>query len=187
MLSETQVRTGLVRLSYVHLLEPREDSDGGKPKYSVSLIIPKDDTKTITAINRAIDAAIEEGKGKLDPKKGAPKKSMLKLPLRDGDLDRADAAYANSFFLTANSTTQPTLVDRKRQPITDTDELYSGCYGYAIVSFYAFAVPENKGIACAIEAVQKVKDGEPLGHTPLSADVFDELEDDEDDLEDFLA
>lgn len=59
----TRIVTGEVRLSYAHVWEPNS-IQGGKPKYSVSLIIPKSDTATITAIEKAVDAAIEAGIGK---------------------------------------------------------------------------------------------------------------------------
>ena len=58
----TKVITGVVRLSYANVHEP-QSINGGTPKYSVSLIIPKSDTKTIAAINAAVEAAIEEGRG----------------------------------------------------------------------------------------------------------------------------
>ena len=59
----TRIVTGEVRLSYANVWEPNF-IQGGKPRYSVSLIIPKSDTATITAIEKAVDAAIEQGIGK---------------------------------------------------------------------------------------------------------------------------
>lgn len=56
----TRVVTGEVRLSYANIFEAKS-IQGGKPKYSVSLIIPKSDTDTIGKIERAIDAAIDAG------------------------------------------------------------------------------------------------------------------------------
>ena len=61
--NKTKVVTGLVRLSYANVWEPKAATEGAVPKYSVSLIIPKSDTETIAKINAAIDAAIEEGIG----------------------------------------------------------------------------------------------------------------------------
>ena len=85
----TRVVTGEVRLSYAHVWEPNS-IQGGKPKYSVSLIIPKADTTTITAIEKAIDAAIDAGTAKFGGKRS--NKAALKLPLRDGDTERDDEA-----------------------------------------------------------------------------------------------
>ena len=95
--NSTKVVTGIVRLSYANVWEPTS-VNGGTPKYGVSLIIPKSDKKTITAINKAIDAAIQAGIGKFGGK--IPNKAALKLPLRDGDVERDDEAYANSYFVT---------------------------------------------------------------------------------------
>lgn len=122
--NETKVVTGIVRLSYANVWEPKS-INGGAEKYSVSLIIPKSDTKTVSAINKAIDAAIEEGIGKFGGRK--PNKGALKLPLRDGDVEKDDKAYADSFFVNANSTTAPQIVDQRVQPIMDRSEVYSGC------------------------------------------------------------
>ena len=103
----TKVITGVnTRWSYVNAWEPKS-INGGAPKYSVSLIIPKSDTKTIQKIQAAIQAAYEEGQGKLKGNgKSVPALSVLKTPLRDGDAERPDdEAYADSYFVNANSGT----------------------------------------------------------------------------------
>ena len=166
----TKVVTGIVRLSYANVWEPKS-INGGAEKYSVSLIIPKSDTKTINAINAAVNAAIEEGKGKFGGK--IPNKAALKLPLRDGDIDRPDdEAYANSYFINANSNTAPQIVDRNVNPILDRSEVYSGVYARVSINFYAFNSNGNKGIACGLGNIQKIRDGEPLGGRTNAADDF---------------
>ena len=175
----TKVVTGKVRLSYAHVWEPASINDS-KPKYSVSLIIPKSDKETIKKINAAVDAAIEEGIAKFGGKK--PNRAALKLPLRDGDTEREDEAYKNSFFVNANSTTAPQIVDRAVNPILDREEVYSGCYARVSVNFYAYNTNGNRGIACGLGNIQKVADGEPLGGRSNAKDDFGSLED-----EDFLS
>lgn len=176
----TKVITGIVRLSYANVWEPKS-INGGTEKYSVSLIIPKSDTKTLNAINEAVDAAIEEGKGKFGGK--IPNKAALKLPLRDGDIDRPDdEAYAESYFINANSITPPQVVDKNVNPVLDRSEVYSGVYGRVSVSFYAFNSNGNKGIACGLGNIQKIRDGEPLGGRVSAEDEFTTEAD-----EDFLA
>ena len=160
----TKVVTGVVRLSYANVWEPAS-INGSNPKYSVSLIIPKTDTKTIDAINAAVDAAIKDGAAKFGGK--IPNKAALKLPLRDGDLERDDEAYKGAYFVNANSTTAPQIVDRSVQPILDRAEVYSGCYARVSVNFYAFNSNGNRGIACGLGNIQKVRDGEPLGGRSL--------------------
>jgi hypothetical protein len=178
---KTKVVTGIVRLSYEHVWEPAS-INGGEPKYSASLIIPKSDKKTVAAIQDAVDAAIEEGIGKFGGKK--PNKAVLKLPLRDGDTEREDEAYRNAFFVNANSRTAPQVVDRAVKPILDRSEVYSGCYIRASVTFYPFNSNGNKGVACGLNNIQKVRDGEPLGGRANAEDDFTALDGME---EDFLA
>jgi hypothetical protein len=177
--NKTKVVTGTVRLSYEHVWEPAS-INGGEEKYSASLIIPKSDKATVNAIQKAVDAAIEEGLAKFGGKK--PNKAAIKLPLRDGDAEREDEAYQNSFFVNANSRTAPQIVDRSVQPILDRSEIYSGCYIRASISFYAFNSNGNKGIACGLNNIQKIRDGEPLGGRTNAADDFTTVED-----EDFLS
>ena len=172
----TKVVTGIVRLSYEHVWEPAS-INGSNPKYSVSLIIPKDDVKTIAAINQAVDNAIKDGAAKFGGK--IPPKGALKLPLRDGDTERDDEAYRNAYFVNANSTTAPQIVDRAVQPILDRNEVYSGCYARVSINFYAFNSNGNKGVACGLGNIQKVRDGEPLGGKTSAADDFStDLDDD---------
>lgn len=162
----TRVVTGEVRLSYAHLFES-QSIQGSKPKYSVSLIIPKSDRETISKIERAIDAAIEAGIGKFGGKR--PSKAALKLPLRDGDTERDDEAYAGCLFVNANSTLPPEVVDQDLNPVLSPAEVYSGCYARVSLNFYAFNTNGNRGIACGLGNVQKLRDGEPLGGGRTSA------------------
>ena len=128
-----------------------------------------------------MDAAIEEGIGKFGGKK--PNKASLKLPLRDGDTEREDdEAYAGSYFINANSNTAPQIVDMKVQPILERGEVYSGVYARVSVNFYAFNSSGNKGIACGLGNIQKVRDGEPLGGKSKAEDDFDEIPVDDDGL-----
>lgn len=181
----TKVITGpKTRFSYLCVNEPKAPLGGGTPKYSVSLIIPKSDAVTVAKINAAIRAAYEEGQGKLKGSgKSVPPLSSLKTPLRDGDAERPDdAAYADSWFVNANSTAKPGVVDADRQPVIDAGGLYSGIYGRASINFYAFNVNGNRGIACGLNNLQKLADGEPLSGRSSAEDDFA----DEDDGDDFL-
>jgi len=155
--------------------------NGGAPKFSVSLIIPKSDKKTLEKIRTAIEAAYEEGQSKLKGNgKSVPALSALKTPLRDGDAERPDdEAYANAYFVNANSSTAPGIVDADRQPIIDRSEVYSGVYGRASINFYAFNSNGNRGIACGLNNLQKIRDGEPLGGKSRAEDDFATEEDDD--------
>lgn len=171
------------RWSYANVWEAKS-INGGAPKFSVSLIIPKSDTKTVAKIKAAIEAAYHEGESKLKGNgRSVPALSVIKTPLRDGDTERPDdPAYANSYFVNANSATAPGIVDADRQVILDRSEVYSGVYGRASINFYAFNSNGNRGIACGLNNLQKIRDGEPLGGKARAEDDFATDNDD-----DFLA
>lgn len=183
----TKVITGIrTRWSYANVWDPKS-INGGKPKYSVSLIIPKSDTKTVNAIKAAIEAAYKEGESKLRGNaKAVPALSAIKTPLRDGDAERpGDDAYKDSYFINANSDTAPGIVDASCNPIMDRSEVYSGVYGRASINLYAFNSNGNKGIACGLNNLQKISDGEPLGGKSRAEDDFAPYE--SDDGDDFLS
>lgn len=169
------------RWSYANVWEAKSIA-GGTPKFSVSLIIPKDDTETVSKIRAAIEAAYTEGTGKLKGNaKSVPPLTAIKTPLRDGDTEKPDdPAYAGCWFINANSAVAPGIVDAARQPIIDRSEVYSGVYGRASITFYAFNSNGNRGIACGLNNLQKIKDGEPLGGRTRAEDDFAEFDDDDD-------
>lgn len=160
--NSTKVATGLVRFSYAHVFEPASiNGDDDNKKFSVSILIPKKDKKTLAKIKAAIEVAKKQGAA---AKWGGKIPKRLKEPLRDGDIDKEDDDnYIDCFFLNANSNTKPGIIDLNREAILDTTEFYSGCWGRACITFYPFDVSGNKGIACGLNSLQKLKDGEPLG------------------------
>ena len=169
------------RWSYANVWEPKS-INGGTPKYSVSLIIPKSDTKTVAKIKAAIEAAYQEGQSKLKGNsKSVPPLAAIKTPLRDGDIERPDdPAYANAYFINANSATAPGIVDADRNPVLTRSEVYSGVYGRASINLYAFNSNGNKGVACGLGNIQKVRDGQPLGNRSTAEDDFSAIEGDDD-------
>ena len=183
VINPTKVITGVkTRWSYANVWQAKS-INGGTPKFSVSLIIPKSDTKTVTAVRSAIQAAYDEGQSKLKGNsKSVPALTAIKNPLRDGDVERPDdEAYKDSYFINANSATAPGIVDAARNPIIEHSEVYSGVYGRASINFYAFNSNGNKGIACGLNNLQKISDGDPLGGKTRAEDDF------ADEDEDFLS
>ena len=165
------------RISFANIWEPHS-INGSEEKYSVSCVIPKSDKKTLAKIQKAVEAAKEDGKtrrwnGKIP--------TNLKLPLRDGDIDRPDdETYLDCFFLNATSKDAPQIVDRRVKPITDPMMVYSGCYCNVSVNFYAFNANGNRGVAAGLSNIQFVKDGERLSGKASAESEFDALDEDED-------
>ena len=180
MSKNTKVVTEETTLSYCNLNEPRAAVEGGKPKYSASVIIPKSDTKTLERIQNAIQAAYEEGESVLKGTgKSVPALDVIKTPLRDGDKERPDdEAYKNSYFINANSINKPGIVDKALNPIIDTSEIYSGIKARVSINFYAFNVNGNRGVAAGLGNVQKLSNGTPLGGSSRPEDDFEAVEDD---------
>lgn len=161
MENSTKVVTGKVRFCYANVFEPVAMNEGETPKYSICILIPKSDTKTLDAINKAIEAAKVAGKAKIADKNGRIP-STIKTPLHDGDEERADdPAFESMMFINANSNRKPAIVDKALNGIMSKEEFYSGCYGRASINFYAFNV-QSKGIAAGLQNLQKLEDGEML-------------------------
>ena len=186
-INPTKVITGKeTRWSYCNVWDPKS-INGGEAKYSISLIIPKSDSITLAKIKKAIKAAYDEGQNKLKGNgKSVPALENIKTPLRDGDKERPDdPAYTKAYFINANSTIAPGIVDANRQDILDRSEVYSGVYGRASINFYAFNRNGNKGIACGLNNLQKIRNGEPLGGKARAEDDFADF-DDENEVDGFL-
>jgi hypothetical protein len=166
--NKIKVLTGKVRFSYCQVFEPAAMNDGAPLKYSVSIIIPKTETETIAKLN----AAFEEAKNSNAGFFGGAVPKGLKGGLRDGDTEKDDEAYANAYFINANSTQKPQIVDANRDAIYDPSEFYSGCYGRATLSFYPYNASGSKGIACGLGNIQKLEDGERLGGGSSAASDF---------------
>lgn len=189
--NSTKVVTGKVRFSYVNIFKARSFQQGQDEKYSICLLIDKRDKATLSKIKAAIEAAKKQG---ISDKWGGKLPANLKLPLRDGDAERAEEApeYEGMYFLNANSNQKPGIVDADLNEILDPTEVYSGCYGRASINFFPFNSNGNKGIAVGLNNIQKLEDGEPLGASRASAeedfaDSRPDLQNDGDDFSDILG
>ena len=156
--SKVKFVTGKVRFSYANVFAPAA-TPNGVMKYSVSILIPKSDKDTVTRFTKAF----EECKSVNAATWGGSIPKLLKGGLRDGDLEKEDAAYADHYFINASSNEKPGIVDADLNPIIDTSEFYSGCYGRASITLYPYDTSGSKGIAAGLNNVQKLEDGEKFG------------------------
>ncbi len=165
------------RLSYANIWFPKS-VNGGPPRYSATLLIPKD-SPDVNKIKDSIHRAYEEGRDKFEQAFGfVPEFDTIKNPLRDGDIERDwDPAYVGHVFLNVTSKNKPDVIDAYKDPIMDTSEIYSGVYARVAIHFYAFANAKSGayGIACSLDNVMKVKDGEPLGTKSSAWEDFEDL------------
>ena len=171
----TKVTTGKVRFSYCNIWEAKAPAEGGEPKYSVMLLIPKSDTVTLGKIK----AAIAEARERFCERNGAnalPANPVT--PLHDGDGVKPNSGEPygpeckGCYVISVSSKQKPIIVDNFRNEITDPGEVYSGCYGRASINFYGYN-NRRKGIGAGLLSIQKLHDGDPFG-TIGSADDFND-------------
>lgn len=168
-----KLSTGKVRISYANIWEPKS-FNGQDPRYSVSLLIPKKDKKTLDKLKSAFKEM------QLDPEnvqKWGGKVKGIRIPLRDGDEEREDdLAYKGCYFVNASATPNhpPRIVDKDKQEILDQSEVYSGCYCQAVINLFAYNTSGNRGIGVGLAGLRKLADGEPLTGIVVTDDDFND-------------
>ena len=174
----TNVTTGKVRLSYVHLFKPYAYQPGQEEKFQVTILVPKTDTDTMNRINAAIEAAKQKG---ISDKWNGVCPPIVPTPVYDGDGTRPSDGMAFGpecrghwvFTASAKADYPPEVVDMNLNPIINQSEVYSGIYARVNVNFFPYAFGGKKGIGCGLGPVQKVADGEALGESaPTASQAF---------------
>jgi hypothetical protein len=178
-MTNTQVVTGKCRFSFVNIFEPRAMKDGDEPKYSLTVIIPKSDTKTVEAIKAAIQAAAENGAQRHF---GGRVPTNVNHTFKDGDTETNDMGdlqkekypeYEGNYYIRLSTKFPPKVLDANRNEILDPTEVYSGCYGRVSMTFFAYSGDGKRGVSACLNNVQKLEDGDPLTNR-LSGDEFGE-------------
>lgn len=168
------ITTGLVRFSYAYIFTPRAGKNpGDEEKYSITLLIPKNDQATMNAIMAGIEEAKQEGLA--GAFKGIPPQ-VLPTPIHDGDgAKESGEPYGpecrGHWVITASNKRQPFVVDANVQPVLQPTLVYSGCYGKASIRFFPYTTGK-KGIGCSLNGIQKIQDGEPLGGGITADEAF---------------
>ena len=169
-----KVLTGECRLSYCNLTTPRAAQQGGEPKYSVTLLIPKTDVATKADIDAAIQAAANEALSKVWNGARPP---QLRVPIYDGDGVRPSGVpfgdeCKGHWVMTASTKNKPQVVgiDNINCELAPSD-IYSGMYARVTIRFFGYSNRGNKGIGCGLGNVMKTRDGEALtGSASASVD-----------------
>ena len=166
--------TGKFRASYAHVFTPQVPPGGGDAKYRITMLIPKSDVATYNTIMAEINKAIQEG---IPTKFGGQAPPRPRLPIFDGDgLKESGEPFGEEcrghWVLRASSPARPSVVDQNVQTILDPNAFYSGCYARATVDFFAYNTNGNKGIACGLNNIQKLADGEPFSGRSTAEEDF---------------
>jgi len=172
-ISDTLVRIGEVRFSFVNVFAPRRNEDGSEGKYSVCAAWDKTNTQTTDYVKGGINGAKEVAKNK-----GIKLPANCKTPIRDGDIDRPDDPnFAGKWFINANCKQKPgvrVLDNGQVVEALDGEDFYSGCYGALTVNFFPYDSNGNKGIGAGLNNVIKTRDGERLsGGSSADSDFAD--------------
>lgn len=194
----TEVLTLKVRFSYVNVFQPQESLDGGDPKYSITLLIPKTDTVTLGKIKAAM-AEARENFCKRNGAQALPANPVSTLHDGDGVKPNSGEPYGpechGHWVLSCSSKQKPLVVDEfgtvlsdARTECTNPSAVYSGCYGRAKINFYGYS-NRRKGIGCGLLGIKKLCDGEPLGGAFATASDFEDgyVDPEAGDLDDFTG
>ena len=168
-----EIKTPECRLSYAQsLFKPRSVNPGGEEKYGCTLIFP------MSAIEPFRQAVLTVAR-KAWPANGVDrlKNGLIKPPILMGDSASARSREtgdihpglgADKFFIRPGANLDRPPVIRSSGggahiPATPT-EVYSGCYGFAVLSVYPWRHPQSgDGVSFGILYFQKTRDGDPLG------------------------
>ena len=163
------------RFSYCNLIKPVAKQEGGDLKYSVTVLLPKTAVTTKQLIDAAIEAATQNGVSKW-----GFRPPIVANPVYDGDGVRPSdgmpfgAECKGHWVFTASTKAdkKPGLVDINRADIINPSEIYSGMYGRVSVNFFDYNIGSKRGVGCALNHVQKTRDGEPLVSVSSAKDDF---------------
>ena len=177
----TKVKLTNVRLSFPSLFN-KSVFEGKEGKFEGTFLIEKDDqAKLIKKVNDAMDQFLIN---KFGDKKKIPK-ALKRTCFKDGDESDYDG-YENHMALKAGSTGRPTVINRDKSPVVESDDVfYAGCYVNAIIDFWYSDHPKGgKQLLANLMGVQFAKDGESFsGIVVADVDDFDDIDDDDDEDE----
>lgn len=180
-----KIKLNDVRISFPEIFEAKAFNEGA-PRFSATFLFEPGGK-----VNKVIDSAIDSvglDKWKKEwPKIKKQLESADKTCLHDGDLKDYDG-YEGMLFLNAANKTRPTVIDRDKTPLSESDgKIYGGCYVNAVVELWAQDNQYGKRINASLKGVQFLRDGEPFGASGGDcSDDFEEFDSDDDDLDDML-
>ena len=145
-LDYSKVVTNEIVLDFPRLFHKQASFNGAPEKYSTVIIIPKNDTETITKIQKAIEVSIEQGNVK--------DRDKLILPLKDGDeVYKGKPMYENSYFMTVSTYDKPMVLDHNLKTLGE-EGVKRGSYAKVSLGFYPYTYNGRVGVSCQLYNVQ---------------------------------
>lgn len=185
-----------VRLSYAQNLLKPSPFYKNATVYTAELLIDKSDTAALNIIKKAISDAQQEGVEFKKSWQGKVPKTLIN-PLKDGDVGDKGEAYKGCYWLRVKSWDTPPMLGifnrsvRKIEAVNaengNENEIYSGCYGVASLSFFPYDTNGNNGIGVSINSFCKTLEGVNLSGAPrnisedLDESLFEDIINDEND------
>ncbi len=176
--------TPIFRASYLQVFEPKafkqKGKEQGEPKYSTTMLWPKDtDLKDMKSKMMTL-AVGAWGKDKAKWPKN------FRWPFIDGDTQEdASEHHAGMLVARADSKNPPGVFDQKLNDIVNKRDIFSGCFCKASLFMVPYEniggkYPNGKsGIKLYLQGVQLIKKGEPFGNMGASKGDFEVVDHDE--------
>lgn len=172
------------RVSYPHVFKPQQVKPTDKPKYSITMLYPKDSDLMGHVLGsdeeRSLKDVIRNAKiAEFGPKKNWPED--LESPVIDGDVPdkkgEIKEGYAGHWVIkaTTNEDSRPGVVDEEGIPISPEDgatQFYPGCYARAYVYARVWEYMGKQGVQFILDHVQKLGDGKSFGGKKPVDQVF---------------
>lgn len=162
----TRVVTGEVKLTFVHVFDPFLTAQAHIPHYSLTALIPKEDKEMVERLWTAHEAAVMLG---VKSRWGGRLPDGVIDAIRDGDVEGKGPEFKGCIFIRCATRNRPAIVSTKIDPstgrlvrLTDSTELYSGCFGRVSLSFFPYSNPQGKGVLAGLNHVQKTRDGQMI-------------------------
>lgn len=149
-------------LSFPHLFTPRAIEQGQEPKYSCSVLIPKNDPQ-VAQIQQAIDTEKQNGFPSGFPANGKLCLVDCALPKSNGEPN--DPKLANYYELRATSGAdqKPHVVDMNTQPVMDPGKVFAGAVAWVAINTYSYNKPTSKGVTAGLNGVMLTGEEGALG------------------------
>ena len=183
MAKKQTIETPVGRASWAHVIEPGENTTKkGKPKYEITLLIPKADSN-LKPLRTMVRKCAEKEWGEINDKsrveiKGKMKK--IRWPFKNGDklYEEDPEVHVNAkgcWVLDFQSVQKPGIVDVDGATrLTTVEEFYSGCW--CCINTHCFAWENDKGgigVSFGMNGIQKVRNDQSFVGGPPVEEMFE--------------